>query len=264
MSQPIKITSKIRLKDFDPDDHEGLEKEKTLEKTQKLCDRIGELQQLLYADAQHSLLILLQGMDTSGKDGTIRHVLDAVNPAGVETTNFKTPSREELAHDFLWRIHKAVPRYGNIGVFNRSHYEDVLVVRVLKLQPPDVWRARYDQINEFEKILCRNRVTLLKLFLHISKDEQAERLKARLTDPKKNWKFDPEDLRMRAHWGKFMKAYEDAVNLCNTKYAPWHIIPANRKWYRDYAVARIVVKTLEELNLKWPKPKIDLSKIKVI
>jgi PPK2 family polyphosphate:nucleotide phosphotransferase len=264
MSQPIKVTSKIKLKDFSPDYHEGLDKDKTREKTEELCQRIGELQHLLYADAQHALLILLQGMDTSGKDGTVKHVLDAVNPAGVETANFKSPSREELAHDFLWRIHKAVPRYGNIGVFNRSQYEDVLVVRVLKLQPEEVWRARYEQINHFEKILCENQVTVLKFFLHISKEEQAERLKARLADPKKNWKFDPEDLRMRAHWDNFSKAYEDAINLCSTKYAPWHIIPANHKWYRDYAVSKIVVKALEDMNLSWPKPKTDLTKIKVV
>src|SRR5436190_4795266 len=263
MSQANKVTGKIRLKDFDPDYHEELDKEKTREKTQKLCERIGQLQQLLYADADHSLVILLQGMDTSGKDGTVKHVLDAVNPAGVETANFKSPSHEEMAHDFLWRIHKALPRYGNIGVFNRSHYEDVLVVRVLNLQPSQVWRARYGQINAFEKQLCENRITVLKFFLHISKEEQAERLKARLTDPRKNWKFDPEDLRMRAHWSKFMKGYEDAINRCSAPYAPWHIIPANRKWYRDYVISKIVVKALEDMNLRWPKPKFDLSKIKI-
>jgi PPK2 family polyphosphate:nucleotide phosphotransferase len=264
MSQAIKILSPIRLKDFNPDFHEGLDKDETREKSEKLCERIGELQQLLYADGTHSLVIVLQGMDTSGKDGTAKHLLDSVNPSGVETTNFKSPSREELAHDFLWRIHKAVPRYGNIGVFNRSHYEDVLVVRVLKLQPVQVWRARYDQINNFEKHLAANNVVLLKFFLHISKEEQAERLRARLADPRKNWKFDPEDLKMRAQWGKFMKAYEDAINYCSTHYAPWHVVPANRKWYRDYVVARTVVKALESMKLKWPKPREDLSKYKIV
>src|SRR5712671_6511951 len=204
MSQPIKITSPIRLKDFNPDYHEGLDKDETRKKTERLCERIGELQQLLYANSSHSLLILLQGMDTSGKDGTVKHVLDAVNPAGVETANFKTPSKEEMAHDFLWRIHKAVPKYGNIGVFNRSHYEDVLVVRVLKLQPREVWGRRYDQINAFEKHLAANKVFLLKFFLHISREEQAERLSSRLKDPRKNWKFSPEDLKMRAYWSQFM------------------------------------------------------------
>lgn len=264
MSQSIKVTSHIRLKDFDPDYHEGLDKEKTREKTQKLCQRIGELQQLLYADGDRSLLILLQGMDTSGKDGTVKHVLDAVNPAGVETANFKAPSKEELAHDFLWRIHKAVPRYGNFGVFNRSHYEDVLVVRVLNLQPLQVWRKRYEQINAFERNLVANNVVLLKFFLHISKEEQAERLRARLKDRTKNWKFQTEDLRMRAQWGKFMRAYEDAINRCSSPEAPWHIIPANRKWYRDYVVSRVVLDTLENLRLDWPKPAEDLKKVKVV
>jgi PPK2 family polyphosphate:nucleotide phosphotransferase len=264
MSQPIKITAPIRLKDFDPDYHEGLEKERTREKTEKLAERIGELQQLLYADGRHALLIVLQGMDTSGKDGTVKHVLDAVNPAGVETANFKTPSKEELAHDFLWRIHKALPRYGNFGVFNRSHYEDVLVVRVLNLQPPHVWRVRYEQINAFEKHLVANNIVVLKFFLHISRQEQAERLRARLKDPRKNWKFQMEDLKMRAHWDKFMRAYEDAINRCSSPEAPWHVIPANRKWYRDHIISKVVVKALEDLRLKWPKSPYDLSKIKVV
>lgn len=264
MSQPIKVTSRIRLKDFNPDYHEGLDKEKTREKTQKLCDRIGELQQLLYANGNYALLIVLQGMDTSGKDGAVKHVFDAVNPGEVETANFKTPSKEELAHDYLWRIHKALPRYGNFGVFNRSHYEDVLVVRVLNLQPPHVWRQRYEQINAFEKHLVANNYVLLKFFLHISKEEQAERLRARLKDPTKNWKFQPEDLKMRAHWNKFMRAYEDAISRCSSPEAPWHIIPANRKWYRDYVIVKIIVKALEDLNLEWPKPMQNLQKVKIV
>jgi PPK2 family polyphosphate:nucleotide phosphotransferase len=263
MSQPIKITSAIRLKDFNPNYHEGLDKEETLEKTLKLTQRIGELQELLHADADQSLLVLLQGMDTSGKDGAAKHLLEFVNPAGVETANFKKPSTEELAHDYLWRIHKLVPRYGNIGVFNRSHYEDVLIVRVLKLVPTSVWQLRYDQINAFEKHLVENRVLVLKFFLHISSDAQAERLKARISDPRKNWKFEMSDLEMRAQWGKFQKAYEDAINFCSTKHAPWHIIPADRKWYRDYAIAKTVVKAMEGMKLEWPKPKEDLSKVRI-
>ena len=263
MSQPIKITSSIRLKDFNPDYHEGLDKEETREKTLKLTQRIGELQELLHADADQSLLVLLQGMDTSGKDGAAKHLLEFVNPAGVETANFKKPSTEELAHDYLWRIHKLVPRYGNIGVFNRSHYEDVLIVRVLKLVPTSVWQLRYDQINAFEKHLVENRVLVLKFFLHISSDAQAERLKARISDPRKNWKFEMSDLEMRAQWGKFQKAYEDAINFCSTKHAPWHIIPADRKWYRDYAIAKTVVKAMEGMKLEWPKPKEDLSKVRI-
>ncbi len=263
MAQPFKITSHIRLRDFNPGYHAGLDKEKTREETTKLCIRIGELQQLLYANQKYSLILLFQGMDTSGKDGAGKRVLEYVSPSGVETTNFKTPSTEELAHDFLWRIHKAVPRHGNIGVFNRSHYEDVLVVRVLKLQPRDVWHARYAQINAFEHLLVDNRTILLKFFLHISKAEQAERLRARLDNPAKNWKFEMNDLKMRARWGDFQKAYEEVINRCSRPDAPWHIVPADHKWYRDYVVARTTLGALEKLNMKWPKPRLNLKKIKV-
>jgi PPK2 family polyphosphate:nucleotide phosphotransferase len=222
------------------------------------------LQDLLYANARQSVLILLQGMDASGKDGVIKRVLEFVNPLEIEIANFKAPSTEELAHDYLWRVHQRVPRYGHIGVFNRSHYEDVLIVRVLKLQPEHVWRARYDQINAFEKHLTENRVILMKFFLHIGKDEQAERLRARLEDRRKNWKFESGDLQMRAKWPQFQRAYEDALNRCSMPWAPWHIVPADRKWYRDYIVARTVVDALEKLKLKWPKPREDLGKIKIV
>ena len=264
MKQPLKVIPPIRLKDFDPDFHDGLDKEATREKTTKLCQRIGELQELLHADARHALVILLQGMDASGKDGAGKRVLEFVSPLGVDAVNFKSPSAEELRHDFLWRVHKAVPRYGHIGVFNRSHYEDVLIVRVMKLEPERVWRARYDQINAFEKHLTENRIILLKFFLHISKAEQAERLKARLDDPHKNWKFESADLEMRKKWPQFQRAYEDALNRCSTSWSPWHIVPADRKWVRDYVIARVVVDALEKLKLKWPKPKEDLSKIKFV
>jgi PPK2 family polyphosphate:nucleotide phosphotransferase len=264
MAQPLKITAPIRLKDFDPDFHEGLDKEETRDKTLKLTQRIGELQELLHADADQALLIILQGMDTSGKDGAAKRVLEFVNPAGVETTNFKSPSSEELAHDYLWRVHKAVPRYGNMGVFNRSHYEDVLIVRVMNLQPASVWRKRYEQINAFEKLLVANKVVILKFFLHISREEQGRRLKARIEDTHKNWKFELADLNMRAQWEKFQKAYEDAISNCATHCAPWYIIPADRKWYRDYVIAKTVVKALGDMNLKWPKPKEDLKKIQIV
>lgn len=263
MKQPVVVRGKIRLEDFDPNLSDGREKEPTKEKTLALCQRVGELQELLHASEEHSLLLIFQGMDTSGKDGAIKNVLQCVNPPGVETANFKAPSSDDLAHDFLWRIHKVVPRLGHIGVFNRSHYEDVLVVRVLGLQPEKVWRPRYEQINAFEKILTENKTVILKLFLHISKEEQAERLRARLKDPHKNWKFERGDLEMRKKWDAFQQAYEEAINQCSTRHAPWHIIPANRKWYRDYVIARLVVEALEKLNLKWPKPKEDLSKIRV-
>ena len=263
MAQPLKITSKVRLRHFNPDYHEGLDKDKTRAKTDKLCERIGELQHLLYANRTHSLVLLFQGMDTSGKDGAGKRVLQDVTPSGVETTNFKVPSAEESAHDFLWRIHKALPRYGNIGVFNRSHYEDVLVVRVLKLVPRAVWFPRYEQINAFEKMLAHNNVIVLKFFLHISKDEQAQRLQARLDDPKKNWKFELSDLKMRGLWNDYQQAYGDVLNHCSTEHNPWHVVPANHKWFRDYVVARTVVKALERLKMTWPKPADDLSKIKI-
>lgn len=253
----------IRLRDFNPASPTKLDKAGTRNETIPLCERIAELQQKLYANASHSVILLLQGMDTSGKDGAARRVLEFVSPSGVETANFKSPSREELAHDFLWRIHKAVPRYGHIGVFNRSHYEDVLIARVMKLVPEKVWRKRFDQINAFEQFLAENNVVLLKFFLHISKEEQAERLQSRLDNPKKNWKFERGDLEMRARWNEFQTAYEDAINRCNTQHAPWHIIPADNKWYRDYLIAKTVVEALEKLNLKWPKPKEDLSKIRI-
>jgi PPK2 family polyphosphate:nucleotide phosphotransferase len=263
MAQPFKITSKIRLKHFNPAYHAGLDKDKTKEKTDKLCEQVGEFQHLLYANHSHSIVLLFQGMDTSGKDGAGKRVLQHVVPSGVETNNFKTPSAEELAHDFLWRIHKAVPRYGNIGVFNRSHYEDVLVVRVLKLQPKPVWQSRYAQINAFEKILSENNVILLKFFLMISKGEQAKRLEARLDDPKRNWKFEMNDLKMRGYWNQYQQAYEDAINNCSTSYAPWHIVPADHKWYRDYVIAQTLADAFKSLKMKWPKSKYDLSKIRI-
>lgn len=263
MAQPIKVTSKIRLRDFNPGYHAGMDKDKTREKTAKLCERIGVLQGLLYANHNHSVILLLQGMDTSGKDGASKRVLEFVPAAGVETTAFKVPSAEEAAHDFLWRVHKAVPRHGHIGVFNRSHYEEVLIVRVMKLQPRPMWQSRYAQINAFEKILAENNVILLKFFLHISKAEQAKRLEARIKDPAKNWKFESSDLTMRQYWNQFQNAYEDLLNSCSTSYAPWHIVPADHKWFRDYVIAKTMVEALEGLKMKWPKPKEDLSKIKI-
>ena len=255
MSQPIKVLSPIRLRDFNPDYHEGLDKEKTREKTLRLCERIGEFQELLYADASQSLLILLQGMDTSGKDGAVRHVLQCVNPAGVQTANFKAPSHEELAHDFLWRVHQAVPRYGDIGVFNRSHYEDVLVVRVHEIVPKSEWSKRYAQINDFERMLAENRVQILKFFLLISKKEQAARLAARLEDPTKKWKFSAEDTKERAYWNDYIAAYDDMLRKCSTDYAPWHVVPSDRKWFRNLAVAQVLRDELKAMKLQYPKPK---------
>ena len=264
MKQPLLMRQKISLKDFDPAYCEGLDKEKTRQKTTRYCQQIGELQQLLYANAKNAVVILFQGMDASGKDGVGRRVLECVNPAGVETANFKAPSSEERAHDYLWRVHKLMPRFGNIGIFNRSHYEEVLIVRVMELQPEAVWKQRFDQINHFEKFLTDNGVLLLKFFLHLSKKEQAERFRARLEDPRKNWKFAEDDLKMRLRWDAFQQAYQDAINRCSAASAPWHIVPADHKWYRDYVVSRAVANAMESLHMDWPKPKQDLSKIKVI
>jgi PPK2 family polyphosphate:nucleotide phosphotransferase len=263
MSQPVVIKSKVSLKDFSPTETFGMTKEKAREETRKLLERIGGLQAKLYANTDRAVLIVLQGMDASGKDGATRSLLEFVNPAGVEVANFKAPSADDLAHDFLWRIHRVVPRYGHIGVFNRSHYEDVLVVRVMKLQPKAVWGPRFEQINRFEESLAESGYTLLKFFLHISPEEQAERLKARLEDPAKNWKFEGADLRMRARWPEFMTAYEDVLNLCSPRHARWHLIPADKKWVRDFLIARRVCEALEELELDWPKPKEDLTKYRV-
>ncbi len=256
--------SKVDLRRWDPDDDGGLEKGKQADKLlAKDIERLFGLQEVLYAEGRQALLVVLQAMDTGGKDGTIKHVFSGVNPTGCRVTSFKAPSEEELAHDFLWRIQKAVPRYGEIGIFNRSHYEDVLVVRVRELVPKAVWRARYDRINRFEKDLVESGVHLLKFFLHISKDEQKERLEARLADPAKRWKFDVGDLAERKRWNDYQKAYTDALARCSTETAPWIVVPANRKWYRNLVVARAIVEKLEAMKPKPRQPSADLSKLVV-
>ena len=200
-------------------------------------------------------------MDAGGKDGTIRSIMSGVNPQGVQVTSFKKPTAEELSHDFLWRIHRAVPPLGMIGIFNRSHYEDVLVVRVHNLVARSVWEKRYDQINDFERLLADNGVTILKFYLHISKDEQKKRLEARLDQPHKRWKFNPADLAERARWDDYMQAFETAFNQCSTESAPWYIVPANKKWYRNLVISQQIVETLAGLNLKYPEPAADLDDI---
>ncbi|NOZ27170.1 MAG: polyphosphate kinase 2 family protein [Chloroflexi bacterium] len=254
----------IRLKDIDPrytGDYENKSAAKAdLKKDRK---RLIQLQELLYAEGKRSLLIILQGMDTSGKDGTIKHVMRGVNPQGCVVTSFKVPTHQELAHDFLWRVHKAVPAKGMIGIFNRSHYEDVLVVRVHNLVPRKVWEKRYDQINAFERTLAENDTVILKFFLHISKEEQKRRLQARLDQPHKRWKFNPADLRERALWDKYVAAYEDAINRCSTEWAPWYVIPADHKWYRNLVIARVIADTLERLDMHFPEPAEDLEKITI-
>ena len=222
-------------------------------KMDKLRARLDELQNALYAESKRSLLVVLQARDAGGKDGTIRRVFSSVNPQGCTVTAFKAPSALELAHDFLWRVHSAVPARGMIGIFNRSHYEDVLVVRVHKLVPKKVWKARYDQINDFERILTENGVTILKFFLHISQEEQRVRLCDRLTDSTKNWKFQPADLDERELWDEYTRAYVDVFRKCSTKYAPWFLVPADRKHARDYLVLEKIVSTLEEMDPLYPK-----------
>lgn len=230
------------------------DKAETQEKTAKLVDRIGELQELLYAEHKHKVLILLQGMDTSGKDGAVRKVLRETSPQGVRVVSFKKPTEPELDRDYLWRVHTHVPARGELVVFNRSHYEDVLVVRVHSLVPESVWKKRYEHINAFEQMLTDEGTTVLKFFLHISRDEQRERLQARLDDPTKRWKFQHGDLAERKRWDDYMRAYEDVLEKTSTKWAPWTIVPADRKFLRDYVVAGAVVKTLEGLKMKYPDP----------
>ena len=254
----------VRLNDFDPDDTAGFEKDdKAHTRLEKNVSRMEDLQYRLYAEGRRALLIVLQGMDAGGKDGTVRHVMSGLNPQGCRVTSFKEPSAEEAGHDFLWRIHKAMPARGEIGIFNRSHYEDVLIVRVHQLVPKSVWSARYDQINAFEKLMGENGVTILKFFLHISKHEQKQRLEERLKDPNRNWKVNPEDFKERRRWDDYMKAYQTALSRCSTSASPWFVIPSNKKWFRNLAVSQIIVETLERMNPKFPKPSFDLSRIKV-
>lgn len=227
----------------------------------KLTARLEPLQELLWAEHRHRVLVVLQGMDTSGKDGTIRHVFEGVNPAGVRVAAFKVPTPEERAHDFLWRVHPKVPGDGELAIFNRSHYEDVLVVRVHDLVPPPVWKARYGQINDFEKLLAESGTTILKLFLHIDADEQLERLQARLDDPTKLWKFRRQDLEERKLWDAYIAAYQEALSRTSTASAPWYVVPSNKKWYRNLVVATVLVETLEGLKMRYPPPEDDLDGI---
>jgi PPK2 family polyphosphate:nucleotide phosphotransferase len=255
MNQPITVQpgTKIELADFDPRHVEGDWKKKSAAKQIVLnTTTTRDLAHRLYAEDRRSVLLVLQGMDTSGKDGTIRTVMTGINPHSCQIVPFKQPSSEDLQHDFLWRIHKAVPRRGNIGIFNRSHYEDVLVVRVHGLTPEKQWRRRYDRINEFEQLLADGGTTLVKCFLHISKEEQRERLQARLDRPDKRWKFSQADISERKLWDDYQRAYEDALTRCNTSHAPWHIIPADRKWYRNLMVSQILRETLEKLDPQFP------------
>ncbi len=256
MGQPLTLPAgeKIRLKNFSPNDTGKYKEKSEAEKeTKENVAKIGELVYRLYAEKQQSVLVVLQGIDTAGKDGTIRSILQEGNPLGICIASFKRPTEEELAHDFLWRIHREVPGKGELCIFNRSHYEDVIVVRVHDLVPKKVWKERYDQINAFEKFLTLSGTKVLKFFLHISKEEQKARLKARLADPTRRWKFSVGDLEERKLWEDYIDAFDDALTKCNTEHAPWHIVPADRKWYRNLLISREVRKALEELNPQFPQ-----------
>jgi len=244
----------IHLKEFDANDSSGFteSKEAARQKMLELTARIDALQERMYAEGKHRLLVILQGMDTSGKDGTVRSVFDGTNPQGVSVVSFKAPSADELDHDYLWRIHKETAPKGKIVVFNRSQYEDVLVVRVHKIVPEEVWKRRYDQINAFERLLAEEGTTILKFYLHIDLEEQRQRLLERLDDPAKHWKFNPGDLKERLLWNQYMEAYEDVLSKTSTDWAPWYIVPANKKWYRNLVIASALVEALEAMKIQDP------------
>ena len=253
---------KFRMSDVKTDDTGHFkDKEEAAAEVKKNLKKLAAMQELLYAEAKHAVLIVLQAMDTGGKDGAISHVFSGVNPQGCSVTSFKVPTELEKAHDFLWRIHSAVPRRGMIGIFNRSHYESVLVERVHNLVPKRVWRARYDQINGFEAMLADEGVTILKFFLHISKDEQKRRLQARLDDREKHWKFSVNDLKERQFWDDYQEAYEDAIGKCSTKAAPWFVVPADHKWYRNWVLSDTIVRALHKLHMEYPKAAPGLDKV---
>ena len=254
MPQPVQLPpgEKCRLEDYDPGYQEGLDKETAEAETRQHCAKLDELAYRLFAESQRALVVVLQGIDTSGKDGTIRMLASGVSPQCLDVESFKAPSSLELSHDFLWRVHAKVPAHGRIGIFNRSHYEDVVVVRVRRLVPKEVWKERYAMINAFEKLLHDGRISFVKCFLHISREEQRKRLEDRLKDPTKQWKLGPADLDDRALWDDFTAAYEDAITKCNTPEAPWFIVPANKKWYRNLVVARLVRQALERLDPRFP------------
>lgn len=253
----------FRLEEANPDFHDPEEtKESSLKSLSKLVEKMEHLQYLLYAEGRRSLLICLQALDGGGKDGTIEHVFGDLNPQGTKVSSFKVPSQEEASHDFLWRIHAKVPAAGQIGIFNRSHYEDVLVARVHNLVPKEVWQGRYSAMNSFEKNLHQSGTTILKFFLHISPQEQLERFAKRLEDPDRQWKISESDYRERTLWPEYTKAYQQALQETSTPHAPWFVIPANRKWFRNLAIATIVTQTLEKMDLKIPSPKVDLKRIR--
>jgi PPK2 family polyphosphate:nucleotide phosphotransferase len=249
---------KVRLKDIDPayhGKHEG--REQAQPEIEGYLQRMEKLQELLYAERKHAMLIVLQGIDAAGKDGVCWHVVKGMNPQGCSVTGFKQPSPEELAHDFLWRVHQRTPALGHVGVFNRSHYEDVLIARVDSLVPRPVWQARYRHINEFERMLVESDIHVVKIFLHLSKAEQRRRFEVRIRDPRKQWKFDAQDLDKRRQWAAYRQAFGDMLGRCNTHYARWYVVPADHKWLRDLAVTQIMYATLKSLALRFPPPRFN-------
>lgn len=255
-SYRVEPGSRVKLADWDPEDHAGFEggKKKGLRELAELRERLEALQALLYAEHGHRVLVVLQAMDAGGKDGTIRSVFEGVNPQGVKVTSFKVPTPEELDHDFLWRVHRHAPARGELAIFNRSHYEDVLVTRVHGLVDRDLCERRYAHINDFERMLAEEGTTILKFFLHVDPDEQKARLQERLEDPRKRWKFRHADVEERKLWDDYMSAYEDALSATSTEWAPWHIVPANHNWYRNLHVVNTIVDALEALGMRYPDP----------
>jgi PPK2 family polyphosphate:nucleotide phosphotransferase len=259
----VRPGARVELATIDPAATFGHSKAAAARELETGLARLTELQDRIWAEGKRRVLVVLQGIDAAGKDGTLRHVMSAFNPQGCPVTSFKVPSADELAHDYLWRVHRRVPGNGEIGVFNRSHYEDVLVVRVHDIVPKDAWSRRFDQINEFERLLVEEGTTILKFFLYIDRDEQRQRFQARLDDPAKRWKFRLGDLEERKRWDDYIEAFEDVLTRCSTADAPWYIVPANRKWFRNLAVADILGDVLAELDPQYPEPTEDLAGVVV-
>jgi PPK2 family polyphosphate:nucleotide phosphotransferase len=259
----VKPGHRVRLKDLDPRIVEkGLAKRSAEARMEKLCDEMNDLQFRLYAERKRSLLIVLQGPDTGGKDGVVRHVIGSMNPQSCRVASFKEPTAAELAHNFLWRIEAQAPARGEVAIFNRSHYEDVLVVRVHDLAPKKVWSRRYEEINDFEQRLAHSGTHLLKFYLHISKAEQLRRFEKRLDDPARQWKISEADYKEREYWDDYIAAYEDVFRKCNPAGAPWYVIPSNHKWFRNLVISQIIVEKLESLDIQVPKPAVNLAKIR--
>lgn len=262
-SLKIKPGMKVRLKDFSTDDHGKIGKKAAQKLAAENVAKLDLLTYRLYAENKRALLIVLQGMDAGGKDGVIRHVLSGVSPQTCQVVSFKQPTVEELSHDYLWRVHRAVPPKGRVGIFNRSHYEDVLTVRVHELVEKAVWKQRYDQINAFEQLLSAEGTTIVKFFLHISNQEQRKRLQQRLRDPEKYWKISHADVKERKSWNDYQRAYEDVLSRCSTSYAPWYVIPADHRWYRNLAVGKILLETLTAINPQFPPAPPGIKKLKI-